>query len=76
MPKPARILISIALAGATLSLSACASAVKTRYTRHASTVVAPGPAASDELVLAFGLDRTEREATVVASASTADFRSD
>jgi hypothetical protein len=72
MHRLARTLILLGIAAAAVSLSACAAAEKPRYARHLSAVTSPGPAANDELALAFGLDRLDDKPALLASASKAE----
>ena len=52
-----RIAIRLALIASIALVPACASSRQAAYEKHLSTVVVQGPAPSDAIAAAFGLDR-------------------
>lgn len=46
--------------------SGCASSERALYQEHLSATVSPGPAASDDVIIAFGLDRPSVPDSAVA----------
>ena len=72
MRRYSRIIILLALAAGTLSLSACAAAKRPQVARHLSMVTAPGPADNNDLLIAFGLDTPEEERVLMATVAKAD----
>ena len=72
MHRLARILLMVVVAAAIVSLSACATAERSRYARHLSAVTTPGPAGDDALVVAFKLDRIEEQPALLAAVAKAE----